>query len=86
VWNRGFWGVPGDAIEEPPSRSLVAIVAFGAVLALAIGVGFDPVVRAAEAAAEAALDTERYVDAVGPDGFPEKAGDAAGSLQGVIRP
>jgi multicomponent Na+:H+ antiporter subunit D len=86
VWNRGFWGVPGDAVDGAPTRSLVAVVAFGAALALAVGVGFDPVLRAAEAAAEAALDTGRYVDAVGPDGFSDGAGNLAGSLVEVIRP
>jgi multicomponent Na+:H+ antiporter subunit D len=86
MWNRGFWGVPGAAVEDPPSRSLVAVVAFGAILAAAIGVGFDPVVRAAEAAAEAAAETDGYIDAVEPEGFTEEASDKAGALLGVIRP
>jgi len=66
AWNRGFWGVPGSGVESSPRMGLVAVVALGAVLLLAVGIGFDPVVRAAESAAQAALDRGGYVSAVEP--------------------
>jgi multicomponent Na+:H+ antiporter subunit D len=67
AWNRGFWGVPGDAVDGPVPRRLVAVVAVGAALLLAVGLGFDPVIQAARAGAEAALDRGEYVEAVLPD-------------------
>ncbi|MFB6298354.1 MAG: complex I subunit 5 family protein, partial [Salinirussus sp.] len=67
AWNRGFWGAESDPVaRSASSRPLTAIVALLALAVLAIGVGFDPVYTAAEAAAEAAVDTQGYVDAVDP--------------------
>jgi multicomponent Na+:H+ antiporter subunit D len=53
----------------PPTRTLVVQVSAAVALALAVvglGVGADALVAAAQGAAEAALDTRGYVDAVGP--------------------
>ena len=46
---------------------LAGVVALAAAL-VAVGVGFDPLLRAAESAASAALDTGAYVDSVAPAG------------------
>lgn len=65
AWNRGFWGPPGNLdahVRAPPV--LVGVVAVLAVSILAIGVGFDPLMSAANAAAEAALAREQYVSNV----------------------
>jgi multicomponent Na+:H+ antiporter subunit D len=67
AWNRGFWGEVGDRVGTgSPSPVLLGVVAALALAVIAVGVGFDPVFRAAEAAAEAALDRAAYVDAVCP--------------------
>jgi multicomponent Na+:H+ antiporter subunit D len=67
AWNRGFWGEAGDRVGNgSPSPVLLAVVAALALAVVAVGVGFDPVFRAAEAAAGAALDSAGYVDAVCP--------------------
>jgi multicomponent Na+:H+ antiporter subunit D len=67
AWNRGFWGAATPAVVDARTDgTVVAAVAVLAVAVVAIGVGFDPVYRAAEAAAEAALDRAAYVDAVDP--------------------
>ena len=58
-------GIPDGAVETADrSVGLVTIVAVLALLLVAIGLGFDPVMDAATAAAEAALDRETYVRAV----------------------
>ena len=65
AWNRGFWGTPGSAVTEGPDRrDLVAVVATLALTLIVLGVGFDPLLQAAESAAAAALDRTGYVDAV----------------------
>ncbi|MEF8831712.1 MAG: proton-conducting transporter membrane subunit [Halobacteriales archaeon] len=65
AWNRGFWGAQSNAVEHARTEPvLVAIVAVLAVAVVAIGVGFDPVYRTAEAAADAALARGDYVEAV----------------------
>ncbi len=79
TWNAGFWGPPGErvlgATREP---ALVGITVALAASLLVFGVGFDPLVQAAEAAAGAALDIDGYVEAVGPDRFiPAEGGEAA---------
>jgi len=61
AWNRAFWGEP-VAYERKPL--LVGVVAALGISLLVLGVGFDPVFRAAEAAAEAAVNRSGYVDAV----------------------
>ena len=63
AWNRGFWGPP-LAGEVEVGRGEVAILAALAVVVLALGIGAEPLVRAAEAASGAALDRGAYVDAV----------------------
>ena len=67
AWNAAFWGDPVPYERRP---ALVAGAAVLAGLLVAVGVGFDPLVRASEAAATAALDRQGYVDAVleGGDG------------------
>jgi multicomponent Na+:H+ antiporter subunit D len=65
AWNRGFWGTPTEVVDATRTNgTLVAIVAVLAVAVFAVGVAFDPVVDAAIAGADAALDTDGYVDAV----------------------
>jgi multicomponent Na+:H+ antiporter subunit D len=67
AWNRGFWGDPSDlVVHAGMSSGLVAVVSLLAVTLVAIGVGFEVVLTAAEAAADAAVDWEGYVAAVDP--------------------
>jgi len=65
LWNQGFWGqeTPLAALASPDQAQLTVLVVM-ALAVLAIGVGFDPVYRFAEAAGEAALAREEYIDAV----------------------
>ncbi|MFB6137967.1 MAG: complex I subunit 5 family protein [Halobacteriaceae archaeon] len=64
-WNRGFWGAPTPLVDRAtPDRVLLALVVALALAVVAIGVGFDPVFRAATDAGEAALARGAYVDAV----------------------
>jgi multicomponent Na+:H+ antiporter subunit D len=67
MWNRGFWGATGDAVERL-SRATGQVAVALALLAgvLVVGVAFDPVFEAAVDAAQAALDSEGYYDAVDP--------------------
>ncbi|MFB6087648.1 MAG: complex I subunit 5 family protein [Haloarculaceae archaeon] len=68
AWTRAFWGEVSPAVAESGRPAvLVGVLAVLAALVVAIGVGFDPVFRFAETAAEAALDWEGYVDAVDPE-------------------
>jgi len=64
AWNRGFWGSPSLAVRNASPATGVTVGVALAALVLLVGVGFDPVYRAAEAAANAALDQQGYVDAV----------------------
>jgi multicomponent Na+:H+ antiporter subunit D len=65
AWNRGFWGEPSLLVQNGQARfSLVAVVAALALTIVVLGVGFDVVMRAAEAGAEAALNRQEYVDTV----------------------
>jgi multicomponent Na+:H+ antiporter subunit D len=70
LWGRGFWGETGPAVDAAAPRGEVAVVVVLCVALLAVGVGFDPLVRTAESAARAALDTGAYVDSVAPRGPP----------------
>jgi len=65
AWNRGFWGTQTPRVEgmQPDSIQVVVIVVLAA-LVVGVGVGFDPVFRFADAAAQAALAREEYVTAV----------------------
>jgi len=68
TWTKAFWGGVTPVVENGTrSVVLVAVVAALALVVVAIGIGFDPVYSFAESAAEAALDTESYVDAVDPE-------------------
>ncbi|HKL30061.1 MAG TPA: proton-conducting transporter membrane subunit [Natrialbaceae archaeon] len=65
AWNRGFWGPPSELVEDAYSpRQQVAIALLLVVAVVAVGIGFDPVFRAAEDAARAATNTGAYRDAV----------------------
>ena len=65
AWNRGFWGDPPLLVRKSSAEfSLVAVVVALALAIVALGIGFDVVMRAAEAGAEAALDRQAYVEAV----------------------
>ncbi|WP_415382702.1 complex I subunit 5 family protein [Halosimplex sp. TS25] len=68
TWTKGFWGAVTPVVEHGDrSTVLVGVVAALALVVVAIGIGFDPVYDFAASAAEAALDTEGYVDAVDPE-------------------
>jgi multicomponent Na+:H+ antiporter subunit D len=69
AWNRGFWGEATPQVEDAtwPSGRLV-VVGLLALAVLALGIGVEPVLRAAEAGADAAVSADgRYVDAVLPE-------------------
>ncbi|MFB6109499.1 MAG: complex I subunit 5 family protein [Halodesulfurarchaeum sp.] len=67
TWNRGFWGEEtADVAGAVRPRPLVGVIGLLAVTIVAIGIGFEPIYRAAEAAAHAAVDTQGYVDLVDP--------------------
>ncbi len=85
AWNRTFWGERGPAVNAALPRGEVAVVVVLGVTLVAVGVGFDPLLRAAEAGAEAALDTGSYVDAVGPAG-PGEVADVRpdGTVDGLL--
>jgi len=69
AWNRGFWGSESDGIAEATySPLLIGVVLSLAALVVLVGVGFEPVLDAANAAAGAATDSHQYVTAVGPGG------------------
>jgi len=67
VWSLAFLGGPSDRVETATVDGVQLVVL--AVLAgalVVVGVGFDPLYRLAEAAAEAALDSGGYTDLVDP--------------------
>ena len=69
VWVGGFWGVETPPVEVATvGTGQVALLVALAAAVLLVGVGFDPVYRFAETAANAAVDTEAYVEVVGLDG------------------
>ena len=79
LWNRSFWGAQTDLVEAARIDSVqVAVLVVLAVAIVAVGVGFEPVYEFAETAAEAALDTDGYVDAVDPRDASELNGSASG--------
>lgn len=79
AWNRAFWGKPGDLVLGASRHPvLVGVTVAMASTVVVLGVGFDPLMGAVNAAAEAALDVEGYVEAVAPDRFtPTETADAA---------
>jgi multicomponent Na+:H+ antiporter subunit D len=69
AWSDTVWGGQTDAVRSGSIDTVaVAIVASLAVLVVALGIGFEPVYEFADTAAEAALDTEGYVELVDPGG------------------
>jgi multicomponent Na+:H+ antiporter subunit D len=69
AWVGGFWGVETTVVEVATvdGRQVAVVVAL-AVAVVLVGVGFDPVYRFAETAANAALDSQAYVETVDPVG------------------
>jgi multicomponent Na+:H+ antiporter subunit D len=69
VWSRCFWGVQTERVQAAVvDRTQLGVLAAVALAIVAVGIGFDPVVRFAETAADAALDQGAYIDAVAPGG------------------
>lgn len=67
AWNRGFWGEPSEIVGRPKSdRKQLVVIGGLALLVVLLGLGFDPVIDAVTAAADAALDREAYIEAVSP--------------------
>ncbi len=64
AWNRGFWGAETAMVEQGGTPTGIVVIGVLAVLVLLVGVGFDPVFRAAESAAQAATAQQTYIDAV----------------------
>ena len=72
AWNRSFWGAQTDAVETATIDPVqVAVLAVLAATIVAVGVGFEFVYEFAEIAADAAVDTDGYVDAVDPQDVSE---------------
>ncbi|MHB9288712.1 complex I subunit 5 family protein [Halobacteriales archaeon Cl-PHB] len=65
LWTACFWGAQTEAVRtDAVDRGQVALLVALAAAIVLVGVGFEPVVEFAGAAAEAATDTDAYVDAV----------------------
>ncbi|MGQ3413522.1 complex I subunit 5 family protein [Natrinema sp. LN54] len=79
MWNRSFWGARTPAVEvatvDPVQVTVLVVLATAIV---GVGVGFEPVYEFARTAAEAALDTESYVDAVDPQAADDLLGSSGG--------
>lgn len=61
AWNRGFWGTQSEAVRTAIYQPVLVTVVTGlAALLLIAGIGFEPVLRAVEAA----LAREEYVNTV----------------------
>ena len=70
LWNETFWGEESRAVAGPTADrwAMAGVLVALAAVVVALGVGFDPVYRAAEAAAEAAVAPDNeYVRAVLPE-------------------
>ncbi|MFB6103898.1 MAG: complex I subunit 5 family protein [Halobacteriaceae archaeon] len=76
AWTRGFWGTaPQSVSAATPDRVLLGTAILLIAGVVAVGIGFDPVYRAATHAANAALDPHAYVEAVlGPDAWTAQPG------------
>ena len=69
AWIGCFWGSQSEAVAAGAlERGEVAVLATMSVLLVAVGVGFEPVYTFADAAAEAAIDGDAYVEAVDLEG------------------
>lgn len=65
AWNLGFWGSESERVRTATySPTLVGVVIALAASLLVVGVAFDPVMDAANAAAEATLSRRTYIEAV----------------------
>jgi len=65
AWMGTFWGSQTETVETARVDSLeVAILATLAGVVVVVGLGFEPVYQFADAAANAALDTDGYVEVV----------------------
>ena len=65
AWIGSFWGSqPEPRASGALDSAQIAVLATMAALVVAVGVGFEPVYVFADAAAEAALDQEGYIDLV----------------------
>ena len=65
MWNRAFWGEPSELIANTRiSRTMLAVLVGLAIVIVAFGVGFQPILEAARAGADAATDGSGYADAV----------------------
>ena len=87
AWNRGFWGPESAAvIAGSRPQALVVVIALLAAVVVGIGVGFDPIYRAAEAASNAAVDTQGYVELVDPTTVSEVAAErgSAHDVAGLV--
>jgi multicomponent Na+:H+ antiporter subunit D len=71
AWIGSFWGDSTEVVGTADTYQ-VALLATLAAIIVAVGLGFEPVYQAADAAAEAALDTEGYVEIVDPSGGESK--------------
>ena len=67
AWMGTFWGEQTDAVVTSHVDWVeVAVLATLAALVVAVGVGFEPVYQFADSAADAALDTDGYIELVDP--------------------
>ena len=65
AWSSMIWGEQTEAVADGTvDTAQVYLLASLAAVVVLVGVGFEPVYGFAEAAAEAAIDTEGYIDAV----------------------
>ncbi|WP_336327898.1 complex I subunit 5 family protein [Halovenus sp. HT40] len=65
AWMGTFWGSQTETVMRGQiDRLEVTLLATFAAIVLVVGVGFEPLFQFADAAAEAALDTDSYVDIV----------------------
>jgi multicomponent Na+:H+ antiporter subunit D len=72
VWVGGFWGPESPAVGAATVESGQLAVLLGlAVAVIVVGVGADPIYRFAETAANAAIDSDAYIDVVDPNGGEE---------------
>jgi len=67
AWMGSCWGTRTVAVETGTfDGPLVAVLATLAGLVILVGVGFEPIYQFADAATEAAIDTDTYIERVGP--------------------
>jgi multicomponent Na+:H+ antiporter subunit D len=65
AWLGVIWGAESAAVTDGRIDQMeVAVLVTLAALVVAVGVGFEPVYQFADAAADAALDSDEYIDLV----------------------